>query len=63
MERKGFGCFQHCGVTSIFHEDLTDASKVVYWDFFSPDPWHEVRITKALSANKDLVLLQLISFS
>lgn len=30
--------------------------------FFSSDPQHEVRITKGLSAHKDLVLLQLISF-
>lgn len=30
--------------------------------FVSSDPWHEVIITKALSAYTDLVLLQLISF-
>lgn len=33
-----------------------------YVGIFIFDPWHEVRITKALSACKDLGLLQSVSF-
>ena len=33
-----------------------------YVGIFISDPWHEVRIIKALSTCKDLDLLQFISF-